>query len=95
MSERRELILMAKLAEDARLSRKVPQRFDRFVEGMVRSNRMNSNDSKKRIETQIPRRKQGRKTYPLESEWEVQKGSPPKQLRMPRENMGHDRRRSD
>jgi len=53
---------------------------------------MNSKDSKKRIETQIPRRKQGKKAYPLESEWEIQTGTPPKQLRMPRENMGPTRK---
>ena len=49
---------------------------------------MNAKAPKKRIETQIPRRKQGKKAYPLESEWEIQSGTPPQQLRMPRENMG-------
>jgi hypothetical protein len=43
--------------------------------------------SGKRIETQIPRRKQGKKAFPLESEWEIESGRPPSQLRMPQKNM--------
>jgi hypothetical protein len=53
---------------------------------------MTAKAPKKRIETQIPRRKQGKKVYPLESEWEIQSATPPQQLRMPRENMGPARK---
>lgn len=49
---------------------------------------MTDKHPRKRIETQIPRRKQGKKVYPMKSEWEIQAGIPPTQLRMPRENMG-------
>ena len=53
---------------------------------------MTNKPTKRRIETQIPRRKQGKKVYPMESEWEIQAGTPPKQLRMPRESMGQSKK---
>lgn len=43
---------------------------------------------RRRIETQIHRRKKAKKVFPLESEWDVDVGSPPERLRMPPEKMG-------
>ena len=44
--------------------------------------------AKRRIETQIHRRKKAKKVFPLESEWDADAGSPPERLRMPAEKMG-------
>jgi len=46
------------------------------------------NSPKRRIETQIHRRKKAKKVFPLESEWDADAGSPPECLRMAAEKMG-------
>jgi hypothetical protein len=44
-------------------------------------------EPKRRIETQIHRRKKAKAVPPLEAEWDVQSGSPPSDLRMPSDKM--------
>ena len=47
-----------------------------------------SSPKRRRIETQIHRRKKAKKVFPLESEWDADAGPPPERLRMPAEKMG-------
>jgi hypothetical protein len=46
-----------------------------------------SGQPKRRIETQIHRRKKAKAVLPLEAEWDASSGRPPDRLRMPAEKM--------
>ncbi len=47
---------------------------------------------RRRIETQIHRRKKAKAVFPLEAEWTADSGQPPAALRMPPENMNKSKR---
>jgi hypothetical protein len=42
---------------------------------------------RRRIETQIHRRKKAKPVFPLEAEWDAESGTPPTGLRMPPDKM--------
>lgn len=44
-------------------------------------------EPKRRIETQIHRRKKAKAVPPLEAEWQIESGNPPSGLRMPSDKM--------
>jgi hypothetical protein len=50
-----------------------------------------SGEPRRRIETQIHRRKKAKAVYPLEAEWDASSGPPPERLRMPSNKMTRNR----